>query len=85
MLMEGCMGETIDVSIPVEPKAAAALRDAHNRAAIGRLVSRVLHPRPGDDPLVEAIAALKAEVCATGLTDAEIDAELDAYNAERRT
>jgi hypothetical protein len=45
----------------------------------------VLHPRPGDDPLVEAIAALKAEVCATGLTDAEIDAELDAYNAERRT
>jgi hypothetical protein len=83
--MEGGMGYTVDVTIPVEPEAAASLHDARNRAAIGRLVSRVLHPRPGDDPVVEAIAALKAEVSAAGLTDAEIDAELDAYNAERRS
>jgi hypothetical protein len=83
--MEDRMGDTIDVTIPVEPEAAAALRDARNRAAIGRLVSRVLHPRPVDDPLVEAIARLKAEVSAAELTDAEVDAELDAYNAERRS
>jgi hypothetical protein len=68
--MEDCMGDTIDVTIPVEPEAAAALRDARNRAAIGRLVSRVLHPRPGDNPPVEAIAALKAEVSAAGLLEA---------------
>jgi hypothetical protein len=79
------MGDTVDVTIPVEPEAAEALRDARNRAAIGRFVSRVLQPQAGDDPLVEAIAALKAEVSAARLTDAEIDAELDAYNAERRS
>ena len=79
------MGNTVDVTIPVDPQAAAALRDVRNRAAVGRLVSRVLHPQPGDDPLIEAIAALKAEVRAAGLTDEEIDAELAAYNAERRS
>ena len=41
----------------------------------------MLHPQPGDDPSVDAIAALKAEVAAAGLTDAE----LDAYNTERRS
>jgi len=51
------MGDTVDVTIPVEPEAVAALWDARNRAAIGRPVSRVLQPRPDDDPLVGAIAA----------------------------
>jgi hypothetical protein len=78
------MGNTIDVTIPVDPRADAALHEARNRAAVGRLVSRILHPEPGDDPLMEAIAALKAEVRAAGLTDEEIDAELAAHNAERR-
>jgi hypothetical protein len=78
------MTQTVDITIPVEPEAAAALADSRNRAAVGRLISRMLHPRPGDDPLIEAIAELKAEVRAAGLTDAEIDAELTAYNAERR-
>lgn len=78
------MDTTIDVTIPVNPEVADTLRDARNRAAVGRLVSRVLHPHPGDDPLIEAIAALKAEVRAAGLTDEDIDAELNAYNAERR-
>ncbi len=76
------MGPTIDVTIPVEPEAAAALMDARNRAAVGRLVSRVLHPRSGPSALAEAIAELKAEARAGGLTDAEIDAELAAYNSE---
>jgi len=79
------MVNTIDATIPVEPEVAAALQDAHNREAVGRLISRVLRPRPGDDWLIEAIAALKAEVRAAGLSDVEIDAELDAYNAERRS
>jgi len=56
-----------------------ALRAA--RAGAG-LVSRVLRPRAGPSPLAQAIAELKAEARAVGLSDAEIDAELVAYNAE---
>jgi hypothetical protein len=78
------MDNTVDVTIPVEPEAAAALTDTRNREAVGRLISRVLNPRPGPGPLAQAIAQLKAEVKAAGLTDAEIDAELATYNAERR-
>ena len=75
---------SVDVTIPVEPEVAAALGDARNRQAIGRLVSRVLRPRAGPSPLAQAIAEMKAEARAAGLTDADIDAELAAYNAERR-
>jgi hypothetical protein len=78
------MDKTVDVTIPVEPEAAAALADARNREAIGRLISRVLRPRSGPSPLARAIAAMKADARAAGLTDVEIDAELAAYNAERR-
>jgi hypothetical protein len=78
------MGDRIDVTIPVEPAAAAALADARNREAIGRLVSRVLRPQAGPSPLARAIAEMKTEARAASLTDAEIDAELAAYNAERR-
>jgi hypothetical protein len=78
------MGKTIDVTIPVEPEAAAALADPRNREAVGRLVSRVLRPRPGASPLADAIAEVKAAARAAGLTDQEIDAEFAAYNAERR-
>jgi hypothetical protein len=78
------MDNMIDVTIPVEPEAAAALADARNREAVGRLISRVLSSHSGPSPLARAIAALKAEVRQAGLTDAEVDAELAAYNGERR-
>ena len=78
------MDNTVDVTIPVEPEAAATLADARNREAVGRLISRVLRPRSGPSPLAQAIAEMKADARAAGLTDAEIDAELTAYNAERR-
>jgi hypothetical protein len=78
------MDSTVDVTIPVEPEAAAALADTRNSEAIGRLISRMLNPRPGPTPLARAIADLKVEVTAAGLTDAEIDAELATCNAERR-
>ena len=84
MRSEARMPNTIDVTIPVEPEAAAVLADARNREAMGRLVSRVLRPRAGPSPLAQAIAELKAEARTAGLTDADIDAELAAYNAERR-
>jgi hypothetical protein len=82
------MDRTVDVTIPVEPEAAAALADARNREAVGRLISRVLRRRSGPSPLAQAIAELKADARAAGLTDADIDAELAAYNAagrDRRT
>jgi hypothetical protein len=78
------MDRTVDVTIPVEPKAAAALADARNREAIGRLVSRVLRPGSGPTSLAKAIADMKADARAAGLTDEDIDAVLAAYNAERR-
>ena len=78
------MNSTVDVTIPVEPEAAAALADARNREAMGRLVSRRLRPRSGPSPLARAIAELKAETRAAGLSDADIDAELATCNAGRR-
>jgi hypothetical protein len=44
----------------------------------------VLLPHSGPSALARVIAELKAEARAAGLTDSEIDAELAAYNAERR-
>jgi len=78
------MDSTVDVTMPVEPEAAAALADARNRDAVGRLVSRVLRLRSGPSALAQAIAEMKADARAAGLTDADIDAELAAYNSERR-
>jgi len=78
------MPDTVDVVIPVEVEAAAALADARTRAAMGRLISRALRPRSGPSELARAIAEAKAEARASGLTDAMIDAELEAYNTERR-
>jgi hypothetical protein len=79
------VSKTVNVTIPVDADAAAALEDPRNRKAIGRLVSRVLRPGAGPTPLVRAIAAMKAKARAAGLTDDEIDTELAAYNAKRRT
>ena len=78
------MPDTVPVTLEVEAAAAAPLTDARTRAAMGRLVSRVLYPRRGPSDLAQAIAEAKADARAAGLTDADIDAELDTYNAERR-
>ncbi len=78
------MGNLVNVSIAVEPEAAKALADHRNRDAMGRLVSRILSPQAGPSALSRAIAAAKSEARAAGLTDTDIDAELAAYNAERR-
>jgi hypothetical protein len=53
-VQEAKEGGTVDVTIPVEPDVAAALADARNRAAVGRLVSRVLRRRSGAETLVSS-------------------------------
>ena len=78
------MDATVDVSIPVEPQAAAAMRDARTRQAIGRVVSRLLHPQAGPQALIEAMERMRADAASRGLTDDLVEAELAAYNDERR-
>lgn len=79
------MTGSVLVQIPVSPEAAAALKDDARREKMGKLVSDLLRPAtPADDPLAALIARIKADGRRDGLTDQEIDAELAAYNAERR-
>jgi hypothetical protein len=77
--------DVVMITIPVSPEAAAALGDPARRERVGRLVSDILRPgRPEADPWAALIAEVKAQARADGLTDAEIDAELAAYNGECR-
>ncbi len=78
------MDNTVEVSIPIEADAAAVLGDARAREAIGRVVSRMLRPSEDADPLLAAMERLSAEAAQRGLTQAVLDEELAAYNAERR-
>ncbi len=77
------MNQMSKIEIPVEEATAAALADARRREAVGRLVDRLV--RPGaDDPLIALFERTAAEAREAGLTEAEVEAELAAYNAERR-
>ena len=78
------MDNTVEVTIPVEADAAAALGDMRAREAIGRVVSRMLRPDGNADPLLAVMERLSAEAAKRGLTQAILDEELAAYNAERR-
>ena len=80
------MTDTVMVEIPVTLDAAKALgNDPERRERVGKLVSNMLSPQsPSDDPLAGIFASIKTSARADGLTDEEIEAELAAYNAERR-
>ena len=77
--------DTVDVTIPVEADVAAALRgDPERRAAVGRLVSMVVHPPQGADPLLHAMRELSADAKARGLKPELLQEELAAHKAGRR-
>ena len=77
------MNKASKIELLVEEATAAALSDARRREAVGRLVDRLV--RPGaDDPLIALFERTAAEAREAGLTEIEIEAELAAYNAERR-
>ena len=77
------MPDTVPITIDVEPDIAAALDDPVTRARLERLIRRTLRPT-GVEALFAAMAALSDEARRRGLTDEILQAELDAYNAERR-
>lgn len=77
------MPDTVPVTIEVESDAAAALSDEARRARVGRLVSRMLRPA-SRERLFEVMDTISAEAERRGLTDDMLEAELTAYNAERR-
>lgn len=77
------MPDTVPVTIEVEPAAAAVLDNQAKRAWIGRIVSRMLQPA-SVERLIEVMDAISAEARRRGLTDEILEAELAAYNAERR-
>jgi hypothetical protein len=77
------MPDTVPVTIEVEPEIAAALSDPVTRARLERLIRRTLRP-VGVEALFAAMDALSDEARRRGLTDEILQAELDAYNAERR-
>jgi hypothetical protein len=81
---ENRMGDTVEVSIPVDAAAAALLADAGKRAAIGRIISDMLHRHPDGDPLGRVMDRVGAEAARLGLTQDVLDEELAAYNAEDR-
>jgi hypothetical protein len=77
------MPDTVPVTIEVEPEIAAALGDPLTRARLERLIRRTLRPA-GVDALFAAMDALSDDARRRGLTDEILQAELAAYNAERR-
>jgi len=81
---EFIMPRTIDVAIPLDPEAAKVLENPTRRRALGRYVSELLKGGGVRDVLADAIADAKREAGAKGLMDEDIDAELQAWYAERR-
>ena len=78
------MDDIVNVAIPVDPETARCLESPARRAAVGRYLSELLRGGRVRDVLAEAIAETKREALASGLTDEDIDAELDAWRAGRQ-
>ena len=77
------MASLVDIVIPVDAEAAAALVDSRKREAVGRIVSRILRPQPDHDLLIEAMERLSADAKVKGLTAETLDMELAAHKTER--
>jgi hypothetical protein len=78
------MDSTVDVTLPVDAEAAKALDSPARREAAGRYLSGLLRDGRVRDVLAEAITDAKRESRASDLTDEAIDAELEAWRAERK-
>jgi hypothetical protein len=80
------MEELVKVEIEVTPRAADALRDDARRKQIGEVISRLVAPaNDTEDPLLAVFRDTQQAWRAAGMTDEDVDRELAAYNAERRS
>ena len=77
------MPDTVPVTFEFDPEIAAALDDPATRARVERLIRRTIRPA-GVERLFTVMDAIGAEARRRGLTDEILEAELAAYNAERR-
>ena len=75
------MADLVEIAIPVDPAAARALGTSARREAAGRYLSTMLRRGGVQDALSEAIEEAKQEAQANGLTDEEVDRELEAWRA----
>ncbi|MBS0559169.1 MAG: hypothetical protein JSR21_03845 [Proteobacteria bacterium] len=71
------------MTLPLDAEAAKVLQSPARREAAGRYLSGLLTGGRARDALAEAIADVKRDARAGGLKDAEVDAELEAWRAER--
>ncbi len=77
------MENTVDVTIPVDAEAARVLADPARREAAGRYLSGLFRAGHLREALAEAIGDAKREAGANGLTDGLLEAELEAWRAQR--
>lgn len=80
------MDDLVRVEIEVTREAARALADDDDRRRrVGEFISKLVQPRTQEeDPLLAIFRETQCAAEAVGLTEAEIEAELASYNAERR-
>ena len=79
------MADTVDVAIPVDAEVAKHLDTPARREAVGRYLSGLLKDGRVRDVLAAAIADARRAAHGRGLTDEEVDAELEAWRAQRQT
>lgn len=77
------MPDTMPVILDLDPETAAARVDPATRARVERLIRRTVKPA-SIARLFEVMDAISVEAERRGLSDESLEAELEAYNAERR-
>ncbi len=82
--------ETVRISVPVSPEAAAALGDEDRLREVGQLVSALVLRAPVSErelpvgsSFMDVLMQIRADAAASGLTDPEVDAELAEWKRER--
>jgi hypothetical protein len=76
---------TVMVQIPVDEATAEALADPRRLAAVTELVKLAVRPAGPNDPLIALLEQTARDAAEAGLTEADIEAELAAWKAERAT
>lgn len=78
------MDTTVDVTIKVDTETARALESPARREAAARYLSFILKDGHVADVLSGAITDARREARTNGLTDDDVDSEIEAWQADRR-